>query len=132
MAHASKYDHEIIKHDPSEGFDPTEPHTQRITIFVIASVVTLAVVIFALQNYFESVWTSLVDQTVLSAPAPDLQELRNLEDWRLTHYEYTDAQKTGVRLPVERAKELFLQEAAQGKSFYPGRPTKPKPEAPAN
>ena len=49
--HDEHYDREVIKHDPKEGFDPTEPHTQRIVTFVVGSVVLLLAVIFALLAF---------------------------------------------------------------------------------
>jgi hypothetical protein len=124
------YDHEVIKHDPKEGFDATEPAGGRITLFVIISIITLVVVIVALQNYFESVWTTAVTDKVLTVTSPQLKDQRELEAWRMTHYEYTTPAKTEVRLPLERARELVLQDAAQGKTFYPARPTMPKAEEP--
>jgi len=125
------YDHEVVKHDAKEGFDPTEPHASRITMFVVISVITLVVVIVALQNYFENVWNIAVTDKVLTVAPPELKDQRALEAWRMTHYEYTTEAKAQVRLPMARARELVLQEAAQGKTFYPAKPTVPKKEEPA-
>ena len=124
------YDHEVAKHDPKEGFDPTEPHAQRITFFVIVSVITLVVVIVALQNYFEGVWNTAVTEKVLTVAPPELNDQRALEAWRMTHYEYTTPEKKGVRIPLDRARELVLQDAAAGRTFYPAKPTVPKKEEP--
>lgn len=131
MSHDPHYDHEVVKHDPKEGFDPTEPAAGQITLFVVLSVGTLIIVIVALQNYFESIWNVSVEEKVLAAPAPELQDQRNLENWRFTHYEYTTPEKTEVRLPLQRARELVLQEAREGKTFYPAKATAPKVEEPA-
>jgi hypothetical protein len=128
--HHSKYEDHIVHHDPQEGFDPTEPDAKSITMFVIVSVVTLIVVMVALQGYFQKIWNELTYERVLSVPGEELAAQHNLENWRLTHYEYTDKSKSTVRIPLERAKELFLKEAAEGKAFYPGKPTEPKPETP--
>lgn len=117
---------EVEHHDPKEGFDSSEPAAGLITIWVVVSVVTLVVVIGALQNYFNSIWDTAVEEKVLQAPAEQLQQLRNLEDWRLTHYEYTNPAETNVRLPLERGRELFLEELSRGESFYPGLPTAPE------
>lgn len=130
MSHDAHYDHEVVKHDPKEGFDPSEPDAGRITMFVILSVGTLIVVIVALQNYFDSVWNISVEEKVLAAPAPELKDQRALENWRFTHYEYTTPEKNEVRIPIERARELVLQEAREGKTFYPAKPTAPKAEEP--
>jgi hypothetical protein len=124
------YDHEVVKHDPKEGFDPSEPHASRITFFVIVSVITLVVTIVALQNYFETIWNTAVTEKVLTVAPPELKDQRALEAWRMTHYEYTTPEKAQVRLPMERARELVLQEAAAGKTFYPAKATAPKAEEP--
>ena len=128
--HDEHYDREVEKHDPHEGFDPTEPYAPQITMFVVGSVVLLVVVIAALQNYFVNVWDTAVETRVLSTPQPELKETRALENWRLTHYEYTSADKKEVRLPIEKARELVLNDAKAGRTFYPAKPTTPKPEAP--
>lgn len=125
------YDRPVTPHDPKEGFDATEPAARKIMVFVVGSVVLLVVTIVALQRYFDSVWFAAVEEKVLAAPAPDLQTQRNLEAWRLSHYEYTTPEKNRVRLPLETARTLVLKEAAEGKTFYPAKPTVPKPEEPA-
>jgi hypothetical protein len=127
----TKYDHEVSPHSPREGFDHSEPATRKITMFVIVSVVTLVVTILALQSYFEKIWNEAVYEKVLSVPGEEVGDLRSLSNWRLGHYEYTDPSKTSVRIPYERAKELFLAEQASGKTFYPAKPSEPKPEEPA-
>jgi len=126
----SKYDHEVVRHDPSEGFDRTEPDSKSITFFVVLSVVALVLTMVALQGYFQKVWDEMTYERVLAVPGGELADQRNLENWRLTHYEYADKSKTTVRIPFERARELFLKDAAEGKTFYPGKPTEPKPETP--
>ncbi|MEI9814200.1 MAG: hypothetical protein WDO18_16815 [Acidobacteriota bacterium] len=125
------YDHEVTKHDPKEGFDPTEPEASRITFFVVISVITLVVVIGALQNYFDVIWNTAVEENVTNVAPPELKEQRSLENWRFTHYEYTTDEKKEVRLPLDRAMALVLEEAKQGKTFYPAKSTTPVPETPA-
>jgi hypothetical protein len=127
---SDKYEHEMVHHDPSEGYDATEPAARQIWMFVVVSVITLVAVIFALQSYFNKIWNEAVYEKVLSVPGEELGEARSLEAWRLSHYEYADADKKRVRIPYDRAKELFLKEYEEGKTFYPGKPTEPKPEEP--
>jgi hypothetical protein len=127
----TKYDHEVEHHNPREGFDHNEPAARKITFFVIISVITLVVTILALQSYFEKIWNEAVYDKVLSVPGEEVGDLRSMSNWRLNHYEYADPSKTRVRIPFERAKELFLAEEAAGKTFYPAKPTEPKPEEPA-
>jgi hypothetical protein len=70
-------------------------------------------------------------EKVLSAPNALLNDLRAREAEQLTKYSYIDKDSGLVRIPVDRAMELFAQEAAAGKLFYPGKPYAPKPEEPA-
>jgi hypothetical protein len=126
----SKYDHEVSRHDPREGYDHSEPAARKITLFVIISVVTLVATILALQSYFDKIWNEAVYEKVLAVPGEELGDLRSVSNWRLGHYEYADPSKSRVRLPYERARELFLAEQAAGKAFYPGKATEPKPEEP--
>jgi len=127
----TKYDHEVEHHDPKEGYDHSEPASRKIFMFVVVSVVTLVVTIVALQSYFEKIWNEAVYDKVLSVPGEEVGDLRSLSNWRLDHYEYADPSKMRVRIPYERAKELFLADQAAGKTFYPAKPTEPKPEEPA-
>jgi hypothetical protein len=127
----TKYDQEVAHHDPKEGFDHSEPAVRKIMMFLVASVITLVVTILALQSYFEKIWNEAVYEKVLSVPGEEVGDLRSVSNWRLNHYEYADPSKTRVRIPYERAKELFLADEAAGKTFYPGKATEPKPEEPA-
>jgi hypothetical protein len=130
MSHSDDlYEHKAIeKHDPSEGFDRTEPFIGPIWGFTIGSVLILVLVIGAIQGYFEQVWNDLVYEKVLSAPSSQLIDVRNRDAWNSTHYMYGDLDpKSGrVRIPVDRAMQLFADEAKAGKSFYPGKPAAPK------
>jgi hypothetical protein len=128
-AHA-QYDSEVEKHRPEEGFDPTEPEAKSIWGFAIGSIVLLILVILAVQAYFDDVWNQAVYEKVLAVPGQEVGDLHNLENWRLSHYEFTDPSKTTVRIPFEEARKAFLEEAQAGKTFYPGKPTEPKPETP--
>jgi hypothetical protein len=73
----------------------------------------------------------MVQEKVLSAPSAQLNDLHARETEQLTKYSYIDKDSGLVRIPVDRAMELFAQEAAGGKLFYPGKPYAPKPEEPA-
>jgi hypothetical protein len=124
-------EHEVRHADAREGFDHAEPKSGAILGLAIGAVISLAVIIGALSVYFNSVWQHAVYEQVLSVPSETLQEQRNREQWMLTHYGYSDKQKGLVRIPVDRAMELFAKEASEGKLFYPAKPTLPKPEEPA-
>ena len=116
-------------HEASEGFDHSDPQTPKIWAFSVGSVIILIVVIVALQRYFDKVWNDAVYEKVLEPPSQELQNLRNRDDWALTHYSYQDKSKGQVRIPLDRAQEQFLKQAAEGKQFYPAKPTLPKNDA---
>ena len=127
------HEHQIERHDPREGFDKTEPNARAIWGFTVGSVVTLVLVIVAVQIYFQSIYTQAVNERVLTAPSVQLQDLRNRDAWNLSHYMYGDLSKSSgrVRVPIDKAIQTFADEAAAGKLFYPAKPTVPKKEEPA-
>lgn len=121
----------IIPADPKQGFDRAEPSAGAIAAFAIGSMVLLVLTIAAIQQYFEHAWNEAVYEKVLAPPSEQLKEVRGRDDWNLTHYMYLDKASGQVRIPVDRAMEFMLQDAAQGKTFYPAKATAPKKEEPA-
>jgi hypothetical protein len=128
-----EYDHPIAHHDPSEGFDKSEPNTPAIWLFTVASVLGLVLVIAAVQGYFEEIYKQAVYQRVLSVPSELLQDVRNRDAWNLTHYMYGNLDKSTnrVRIPIDKAMQIFATEAAAGKLFYPAKDTPIKVDTPA-
>jgi hypothetical protein len=122
--------HEVIPADPREGFDRGEPSARAIAAFMIMSLILLVLTIVAIQQYFEHIWNQAVYEKILAPPSEQLREVRGRDDWNLTHYMYMDKASGQVRIPVDRAMELILQDAAAGKTFYPGKSTAQKKEEP--
>ena len=122
---------EIIPADPKEGFDRAEPSAGAITAFMVGSLILLVLTIGAIQQYFDHIWSQAVYEKVLAPPSEQLKEVRGRDDWNLTHYLYMDKASGQVRIPVDRAMELNLQDAAAGKTFYPAKAYVPKKEEPA-
>ncbi len=122
---------EIIPADPKEGFDRAEPSAGAITAFMVGSLILLVLTILAIQQYFDHIWSQAVYEKVLAPPSEQLKEVRGRDDWNLTHYLYMDKASGQVRIPVDRAMELNLQDAAAGKTFYPAKAYVPKKEEPA-
>src|SRR5262245_8398558 len=134
MSHTEDvYEHPIEHHEPQEGFDRTEPNAAAIWGFTIGSLVTLVLVIVAIQIWFQQMYNQAVIDRVLTPPSVQLQELRNRDAWSLSHYMYGDLSKASgrVRVPIDQAMQKFAEEAAAGKLFYPAKPTVPKKEEPA-
>jgi hypothetical protein len=126
------YEHSIPKHSPKEGFDRTDPEVAKIFVFTAVSLAVLVLVIVAIQIYFEDLYKKAVYDKILSVPSEQLQDLRNRDAWNLSHYMYGDLdQKSGrVRIPLEKAMEMNLQDAQAGKVFYPAKPSPVKPVDP--
>lgn len=121
---------EIIPADPREGFDRDEPSAGAIAGFAIGSLILLVLTIGAIQQYFNHIWNEAVYEKVLAPPSELLRDVRGRDDWNLTHYMYMDKASGQVRIPVDRAMEILLQDAASGKTFYPAKATAPKKEEP--
>jgi hypothetical protein len=118
----------IQHHDPKEGFDRAEPAAGSIALFAIGSLVLLILTIVAIQVYFEHIWQEAVYEKVLKPKDPELMDLRNRESWNMTHYGYMDQKSGVVRIPVDKAMDMVMKDAADGKTFYPAKPTMPKPD----
>ena len=119
---------EIIPADPHEGFDRAEPSVGAIFGFAAGSMILLVMTIFAIQHYFEGIYSEAVYEKVLAPPSEQLRAVRGRDDWNLTHYLYMDKTTGQVRIPVDQAMDLMLKDAAAGKTFYPAKPTVPKVE----
>lgn len=132
MSHDDAYEHPIAKHDPKEGFDRSDPQVAKIFAFTIISLVVLVVVIVAIEGYFEDIYAKAVYEKILSAPSEQLQDVRDRDAWNLSHYMYGDHnEKSGrVRIPLDKAMEMNLEDAQAGKSFYPAKPAPVKPYSP--
>ncbi len=122
---------EVILADPKQGFDRAEPSSGAIATFMIGSLVLLVLTILAIQQYFDHIWNQAVYEKVLAPPSEQLKEVRGRDDWNLTHYMFMDKASGQVRIPIDKAMELNLQDAAAGKTFYPAKAYVPKPELPA-
>jgi hypothetical protein len=119
---------EVVLADPKQGFDRAEPSAGAIATFAVGSLILLVLTILAIQQYFDHIWNQAVYEKVLAPPSEQLKEVRGRDDWNLTHYLYMDKASGQVRIPVDRAMELVLQDAAAGKTFYPAKATVPKKE----
>jgi hypothetical protein len=126
------YEHPLAKHSPKEGFDRSDPHVGLIFVYAGIGLAVLVLLIVAMQGYFEDLYRRAVYEKILSVSSEQLQDVRNRDAWNLSHYMYGDlSQKSGrVRIPLDKAMELNLQDAQAGKVFYPAKPSPVKPVDP--
>ena len=133
MSHADEaYEHPLPPHDPKEGFDRNDPEVAKIFVFTIVSLAVLVLMIFAISQYFETLYSKAVSDKILTAPSEQLRDLHNRDAWNLSHYMYGDlnANSGRVRIPLDKAIDLNLQDAQAGKTFYPAKPAAVKPYSP--
>lgn len=122
----------IGKHSSKEGFDRSDPHVGVIFVYTAVSLIVLVLVIVAIQVYFEDLYKKAVYTNILSVPSEQLQDVRNRDAWNLSHYMYGDLnEKSGrVRIPLDKAMQMNLEDAQAGKEFYPAKPYAVKPVEP--
>jgi hypothetical protein len=112
------------------GYDAEDPKSRFVGVFMAASVLTLVLVLLGLQAYYDRVKEQQIYIKQLAPVAEDLRNLRAREESELHSYRYLDRTRGTVRLPIERAMELFVREAAGGKFAYPTQPAPVKPIEP--
>jgi len=112
------------------GYNDEEPRSRVVTVFMVASVLALVAALLGLQAYYDRVKEQQVYIKQILPVSEDLRNLRAREESELHSYRYIDRARGTVRLPIERAMELFAKEAAAGKFAYPMQPAPVKPIEP--
>jgi len=112
------------------GFDDTEPQAVWILVFAIAIIVTLVATMLFVTAYYDQTHDKLVYERQQLPINQDLRTLQAKEDNELHSYGYADKKAGVVRVPVERAMELVLADATDGKPKYPTTPYQVKKEEP--
>ena len=108
------------------GFDAEEPNARGILLFTGATVALFVAVLIGVTYYFNNVYERREYEQVLAPPSEQLKELHAREAWILSNYQYVDPAKGQVRIPLNRAMELLVKEAAEGKLKYPTVDQAPK------
>ena len=110
--------------DPNNpGFDPGEPNTRGLAIFIVLFVLTLVLTIVAAAGYFDFALERQEQIAVETRPSEELKAIRAREHSQLNTYGYIDRGKGVVQIPLNRAMELLASEAAAGKLKYSLAPT---------
>ena len=84
-----------------------------IAIWGVGSIVVLVIMVTWLRTYFVDVQTEVVYQTVLSVENPKLKDIQARDTEALNTYGWVDKEKGVVRIPIERAMELEVQQAGR-------------------
>jgi len=115
----SEYREEIPHGDHPLSYDHSEPRYRLIAIYMTVTVVLLAFIGIGIQVYYDLVYSRDEYERVLSQDSWALRDLRNKEQWELSHYGYVDKSKGVVRIPLEEAMKLVVREEAEGKPKHP-------------
>jgi len=95
----------------SEGFERSEPRAGLIALLGAGIIIGLVLVIMGVQSYYDHVREQQIFVKQLEPVSEDLKALHAREATDLHSYRYIDRSKGTVRIPIERAMELVIQEA---------------------
>lgn len=110
--------HEPEHDEPAHAFDQHEPNYAIVAGFSILSVIIFAVAVFAVWQYYEIYTENKIYERVLAPASEDLKAVREREDKTL--HTYGSAAEAGkVRIPIDRAMELLVQDAKDNHLRYP-------------
>jgi len=104
------------------GYDRHDPNTRFIAMLGGLLVIVLIAAVFGVQYYYDRVREQQVYVQVLEPQSEMLLDLRARENQELLTYQYLDRDAGTVRVPIERAMELLVEEAAEGDLPYPTTP----------
>ncbi len=122
-------DQELLEFATDDTFNCEEqdPRSGFIALLSFSVLVFILTSMFALTAYWNWYYDGTVDNANKPEPA-QLKELRAREAQQLGTYKLLDKDKGAVQLPIDRAMQVIVQEAADGK--YGQNIPKPTP-APA-
>jgi len=101
------------------SYDHTEPKYSLLWIIGGLIVVLLIFVAIGIQFYYERTEESTVFHRVLSQDSWQLQDLHRKEAQELSSYGYVDPNAQSVRIPIDQAMRMVVQEAAENRPKYP-------------
>ncbi len=97
--------------EKAAGFETTEPPSGAIALVGAGIVIMLVLVIVGVEAYYDRVRDQQIFVKQLQPVSEDLKALRAREDTDLNSYRYIDRAKGSVRLPINRAMDLLVEEA---------------------
>jgi hypothetical protein len=109
-------------------YENQEPKNNLIAfLLIISSIFVIATLAFLSWMFTVTVDGEQTRKQQSNSNYVELQNLRKSEDAKLNEYQYVDKEKGIVRIPVERAMQLMVEE---GKGVVPKTEVAPpKPEA---
>lgn len=93
------------------GYEKADINVNKVILFFVLGVIVTVIILIFLLDYFKAVREDTIYGAVLRPESATLRELRARENEELTTYKIIDADKGIYRIPIERAKKLFAEEA---------------------
>lgn len=106
---------------PKQGYEKSDTRARGVIIGMVVSVIVLVVMLVILNEVFIATKEDVYRQNVLTRKNPALQELHARETRILTTYAWVDSSEGVVRIPVDRAMELMVNEAYEARTGQSGR-----------
>jgi len=97
--------------EKATGFETTEPRSGAIALVGAGIVILLVLIIVGVEAYYDRVRDQQIFVKQLQPVSEDFKALRAREDTDLNSYRYIDRAKGSVRLPINRAMDLLVEEA---------------------
>lgn len=100
------------------GYNRQDPKATPVLVFAGAIIVTLVAVFIFVTAYYGFVLETQQYRFQGEPIATDYKTIQANEDKLLHQYSIVNKEKGVVRVPVERAMELMLADAAEKKTWY--------------
>ncbi|BDC48229.1 hypothetical protein F183_A05450 [Bryobacterales bacterium F-183] len=111
-------DHQPVVQAGNEGFDPTEVDAVTASIFGGVIILIIIAVFIGVTLFWDKFLVGRYRTVVEAAPNQQLEELHKSEAKALGGYSYVDKSKGQVRIPIDRAMQLLVEEVKAGKAPY--------------
>ena len=92
------------------SYEKSDVSTRKLFIAATVLVLSIVVIIVALNSFFLSSKEKQVYESVLKPASVELRELRARENETLTSYKMLDERNGVVQIPIERAMQLLAEE----------------------
>ncbi len=97
--------------NPGDGYDRKEVNVKVLLWVAVAGVLFVVVSAIILDSWFTLTKEEVVYTSVLKPESVSLKDLRAREDEVLNSYKILDSAKGIYQIPIERALELYAEEA---------------------
>ena len=104
--------------DHNSGYEKKDIPVRPVLIGGVIFILTVLGTIYMLYEYYIRVLDSTTYEFKLSKRSTNLEELNKFEQENLNSYKAKDGQENSYQIPIERSKEILLNEKKWYFSFY--------------